>query len=135
MKAWAVATYQDWEEGVDFVWCDTRGQARAHGAFFFGDDWVNIRAVRVPLLDGDGAYPTDSLIVQAGYGGRCKGCDRNVYRDSGESYAPDGGVYCEDCTIGACAIWIRGAGVEPGAEGPHEPVLIALGMAAEAPAA
>lgn len=57
MKAYGVSSEKS--EGSKIVFADSRNKAKAiaaHSDGFEDDEYTDIRAVRIPLLDGKGGY-------------------------------------------------------------------------------
>ncbi|KKL62526.1 hypothetical protein LCGC14_2184340 [marine sediment metagenome] len=50
LKTWQVGPYQD--DWVVIVHAETRGQARKMGAYVDGNEFTEMRAIRLPKLDG-----------------------------------------------------------------------------------
>lgn len=62
-KTWQVGSYHD--EWAAIVHAPTRGVARMMGAWIDFDDFTDIRAVRLPSLDGK--LITTETLVEAGF--------------------------------------------------------------------
>lgn len=62
-KTWQVGPYQD--DWVVIVHAETRGQARLKGAGVGYDEFIGMRAVRVPKLDGK--LITRQTLTDAGF--------------------------------------------------------------------
>lgn len=63
MKTWQVGPYtEDW---VVIVHADSRSQARVKGASVNFDDFIEMRAIRLPNLDGK--FITAENLIDAGF--------------------------------------------------------------------
>ncbi len=63
MKTWQVGPYDD--DWVVIVHADTRGEARAKGTYVQFDDFIDMRATRLPSLDGQ--LITNDTLIHAGF--------------------------------------------------------------------
>ena len=62
-KAWQVGVYGD--EWAAIVHADTRGKARQLGSYVDFNDFTEIRAVRLAMLDGE--VITKATLIEAGF--------------------------------------------------------------------
>jgi len=93
MKTWQVGPYHD--EWVVIVHADTRGQARAKGATVDGGDLIDMRAIRVPDLDGK--LVTNETLRDAGFPETWEGEKLDAYG------------YIIDCGCDVCKASLREA--------------------------
>ena len=63
MKTWEVGLHHD--DWVTVVHAETRGKARMKGANIAFDDYVDMRATRLPELDGK--QITNDVLIEAGF--------------------------------------------------------------------
>ena len=86
MKTWQVGPYdEDW---AAIIHAETRGKARMRGAMIAFDNYVDMRAVRMPDLDGK--LITNDVLVEAGF------------PDTWEGIAIDYVGYILDCGCNIC---------------------------------
>lgn len=111
MKCWFVSLYGDCaydDDGGDFVFASNRYQARRigwEGCLLSADHWMQVRAVRVPALDGTPRRVTSKEIVNVGgYYGFCDGCEENKVDQYSAWPSPwdSDQVLCEECHAGLC---------------------------------
>lgn len=60
MKAWSVKPYEDYEYD-QIIFAETRNQAKLQCEDY--DSWIEIRAKRIPFLDGRENDNTDSITL------------------------------------------------------------------------
>lgn len=93
MKCWYIYVKDDERDNTDLVWSLTVSQAK-HNAYFSADvDWTDLRAKRVPKLDGD-PYPSDKAIHEAGFAIMCQQCFNDgvfepVFNDEGDGFCDE----------------------------------------------
>lgn len=91
MKTWLVSPYGD--DWVSIVHANTRGQARMKGAAIDLLDFIDMRATRLPKLDGK--LITREAMIEAGW------------PEEIEGYALDVWGYIADCGCEVCKLSIR----------------------------
>lgn len=102
MRAWVVDDYKGAAYYVVIVYGETRGQA-IRNAFktdwYEGSDWhyMEMRAKRVPILDGEPHAVTPVEYLKAGFTYTCE-CEAVIDPDFCYSVKPNGDVLCSNCS-------------------------------------